>query len=370
MRNTTNYNLKLPDGPDKYNIQDFNSNTEKIDAELKIHSDAIADRYNKTEIDNKFSMHEMNVDWKESVDTFDDIATTCPNPESGWTVNVKDTSYTYRYDGTQWIAISANAIPKATEKLDGLMGKEKVVEINSINKEVVDARKAIQGKRYTTLKDRINDIYQGNEIMGKGANGITNYEGDTFRGGGITSFEFDIHMFGNVEQMRIEGDICGVDVEDIVQEGKEKGITPILLTQTEMGFHVSVNIDASVITVANKIKCPGEYFLTFLFNGTFASYATSAIRQLSNEVAKLNSNLINRFECGNVDITGKSGEWIFVTVNYSYPHENIPFVVASHGSAEVAQCACTTRYRTTTGFQIGVYNTTAHTTFNWIAIEP
>lgn len=94
------------------------------------------------------------------------------------------------------------------------------------------------------------------------------------------------------------------------------------------------------------------------------------VQQNTENISLLNSNLINRFECGNVDITGKRGEWVFVTVNYSYPHENIPFVVASHGSAEVAQCACTTRYRTTTGFQIGVYNTTAHTTFNWIAIEP
>lgn len=94
------------------------------------------------------------------------------------------------------------------------------------------------------------------------------------------------------------------------------------------------------------------------------------VQQNTENISLLNSNLINRFECGNVDITGKSGEWVFVTVNYSYPHENIPFVVASHGSAEVAQCACTTRYRTTTGFQIGVYNTTAHTQFNWIAIEP
>lgn len=133
MKNTTNYSLKLPEGHDKYNVQDFNGNTEKIDIELKSHADAIDDRYNKTEVDNKFSMHEMNVDWKESVDTFDDIATIYPNPENGWTVNAKDTNYTYRYDGTAWVAISANAIPKATEQLDGLMGKEKVTEINSIN---------------------------------------------------------------------------------------------------------------------------------------------------------------------------------------------------------------------------------------------
>lgn len=96
----------------------------------------------------------------------------------------------------------------------------------------------------------------------------------------------------------------------------------------------------------------------------------NSIVNLDERIEGLNSVFANKFECGNVAIAGKSGEWVFVTINYSYPHENVPLVIASHGSAEVAQCACTTRYRTTTGFQIGIYNTTAQTTFNWLAIEP
>ena len=164
MRNTTNYNLKLPDGPDKYNIQDFNSNAEKIDAELKSHSDAIADRYNKTEVDNQFSMHEMNVDWKESVDTFDDIATTYPDPESGWTVNAKDTNYTYRYDGTAWVAISANAIPKATKELDGIMQKEMVTELERVGQKIDDVKKEehYTVKEFYTFPENINEITYGN----------------------------------------------------------------------------------------------------------------------------------------------------------------------------------------------------------------
>lgn len=84
------------------------------------------DKYTKNEVDNKFSTLESNVDWKESVATYKDILTTYPNPEDGWTVNVKDTDYTYRYSGSgsAWVAISANAIPKATQSLDGLLSKE------------------------------------------------------------------------------------------------------------------------------------------------------------------------------------------------------------------------------------------------------
>lgn len=80
--------------------------------------------YTPNEVDNKFSALETNIDWKEAVTTFNDIATTYQNPEDGWTVNVKDTDYTYRYSGSEWVVISANAIPKATNSVDGILSKE------------------------------------------------------------------------------------------------------------------------------------------------------------------------------------------------------------------------------------------------------
>ncbi len=88
--------------------------------------------YTAAEIDNKFSSLETNIDWKESVGTYNDIATAYPDPQDGWTVNVQDTDYTYRYNGTDWIAISANAIPKATSSVDGLFSKEDYVKFESM----------------------------------------------------------------------------------------------------------------------------------------------------------------------------------------------------------------------------------------------
>ncbi len=90
------------------------------------------DKYTKNEIDNKFSTLETNIDWKEAVATYDDIMVTYPNPEDGWTVNVKDTDYTYRYSGTEWVAISANAIPKSTQSIDGLQSKEDKAKLDGI----------------------------------------------------------------------------------------------------------------------------------------------------------------------------------------------------------------------------------------------
>lgn len=79
------------------------------------------DKYTRNEVDNKFSTLETNIDWKESVGTFSDIAGAYPSPADGWTVNVKDTDYTYRWSGTAWVAISANSIPLSTQSVDGKM---------------------------------------------------------------------------------------------------------------------------------------------------------------------------------------------------------------------------------------------------------
>lgn len=82
------------------------------------------DKYTRNEVDNKFAALETAIDWKEAVNTYADLKAVYPVPEDGWTANVKDTDYTYRWSGTDWIAISANAIPKATQNVDGLLSRE------------------------------------------------------------------------------------------------------------------------------------------------------------------------------------------------------------------------------------------------------
>lgn len=88
--------------------------------------------YTLSEVNNKLSTLETNIDWKEAVNTYADIATTYHNPQDGWTVNVKDTDYTYRYNGTDWVAISANAIPLATQSVNGLMSAADKTKLDGI----------------------------------------------------------------------------------------------------------------------------------------------------------------------------------------------------------------------------------------------
>lgn len=118
------------------------------------------DKYTRNEVDNKFSALETVIDWKEAVATFADLATTYPQPDDGWTVNVKDTDYTYRWSGTAWIAISANAIPKATQSVDGLLSKEDKTAYDDTNaKKHTHSNKSTLDKLTEALLANWSDAY-------------------------------------------------------------------------------------------------------------------------------------------------------------------------------------------------------------------
>lgn len=94
-------------------------------------------KYTREEVDNKISQITSGIEWKPSVETFNDLMSTYPDAKDGWTANVRDTDITYRHkgDGTgaeSWIAISANAIPMASTQVDGKMSKEDKAKLDGI----------------------------------------------------------------------------------------------------------------------------------------------------------------------------------------------------------------------------------------------
>lgn len=98
------------------------------------------DKYTKTEVDSKISQATANIQWKPSVASYANIATAYPSPQDGWTVNVNDTDYTYRYTGSQWIAISANSIPNASASADGKMS---IADYNKLQGITTQATKVV-----------------------------------------------------------------------------------------------------------------------------------------------------------------------------------------------------------------------------------
>lgn len=132
------------------------------------------DKYTKNEIDNKFSTLENNIDWKESVATFADIAKTYPTPQDGWTVNVKDTDYTYRYSGSEWVIISANAIPNATQSVDGLLtASDKTAYDDANSKKHIHSNKSVLDGITSALVTAWNKVTDKLDKTGDASN-VTN----------------------------------------------------------------------------------------------------------------------------------------------------------------------------------------------------
>ena len=90
------------------------------------------DKYTKSEVNGLINKLTTGLDWKEAVPTFSDLTTTYTSPVNGWTASTKDTDITYRYDGTAWIAISANSIPLASKITDGKMSKQDKANLDNL----------------------------------------------------------------------------------------------------------------------------------------------------------------------------------------------------------------------------------------------
>jgi len=90
------------------------------------------DKYSRNEVDNKFTAFTEEIDWKEAVDTFDEIYTTYPTPEHGWTVYVRSENKKYTYNGDVWVNTSSGEIPLATQELNGLLSATDKAKLDTI----------------------------------------------------------------------------------------------------------------------------------------------------------------------------------------------------------------------------------------------
>lgn len=139
------------------------------------------DKYTRNEVDNKFSVFETAIDWKEAVGTYDDLAAAYPTPEDGWTVNVKDTDYTYRWNGSEWVVISANAIPKATQAIDGLLSHEDKAAYDDANlkKHTHDNKTVLDAVTQDDM-DKLDSIAKGAQVNVQPDWNVTDTASDAF----------------------------------------------------------------------------------------------------------------------------------------------------------------------------------------------
>ncbi len=240
---------------------------ESIRSTIQSYKPSWDDKYTRNEVDNKFATLENAIDWKETVNTYADITEAYPNPQDGWTVNVKDTDYTYRYSGTEWVVISANAIPKATQSVDGLLSKEdKTLYDDANNKKHTHANKTTIDKVTETLLARWNESYDKRHEHGN--KGILDTITQALLDNWSAAF---VHVSDSVKHITAAERTDWNDANSKKHTHSNKtildGITSALIANWNAAFthisdavkHITANERAAWNTVSNKVDTiPGK----------------------------------------------------------------------------------------------------------------
>ena len=124
------------------NIEQWNDTYRKAETDERI-------KTAKDEVISKIDELEKGRVWKPSVDTFDKIAETYPEPQDTWCVIAKDTNIMWMYDAEkqQWIDLGHSVIHEnATQDKDGLMSKEDKKKVDGIDTAIQSAKDELDGK--------------------------------------------------------------------------------------------------------------------------------------------------------------------------------------------------------------------------------
>ena len=104
--------------------------------------------------------------FKDSVDTYAEIATTYPNPEIGWTVTVNGESpvTSYRYNGSEWVNLGAiSSVETATNTTLGIVkggGNINIGVDGTLNAPTIGDLTLLSTTSNTDLVSAINETFQ------------------------------------------------------------------------------------------------------------------------------------------------------------------------------------------------------------------
>ena len=274
--------------------------------------------YNKTEVDNAISAVVTSLDWKESVATYTDIATTYPTPEDGWTVTVKDTDETYRYNGTEWVSILTSTIPLASDTVDGKMSSTDFTKLSNITGTYTgdETNSTIKTKLGTDLSNKLeatNIIAGTNVTLAKDGNNVTiNSTG----GGSVTIDSALSDTSENPVQNKIVKTALDSKVNSVVNMGlSSNDFTNTLKTKLD-GIAESANnytLPTASTTVKGGIKVDGTS-ITVDENGVASASGTGGGLTYADVFAVCNEGVTTLPSLGTASIWGMGKAYIPASV--------------------------------------------------------
>ena len=266
-------------------------------------------------------------------------------------MNTKDDNITYRYNGTEWIAISANAIPKATDSVDGLLSKEDHAKYDGSalkahthdNKSVLDVitgEKVSDWDNKSDFSGSYNDLSDKPTIPKADGTTITADEDGTLHG--ATTVECDTEL-SDTSENPVQNKVIKAQIDSLNQAIEEAKALKASLEQYGM---VQLN-DTSVVTDSTGLALPATEKNPNL-EGTLANqisqlntdiksskwintYATSGIFDDDCNAFPLNSTVYTYGSTLNkpTDFVAEHGGMVFTT-GYSNNYKFQIFVISAH----------------------------------------
>lgn len=162
--------------------------------------------------------------YKQSVETYNDIATTYPNPENGWTVRVDNEGNYYRYDSNflEWVLIESDTSIIATDNENGLLSSE-------------DHKKLISSYEHSNI---IHAPSNSNETV--------KYER------GFSDFETALVLEKETMENGIKSDVSGVATSPYISANAYRGL--LISKELELRGNFNLGNTIQVGTILDKIN--------------------------------------------------------------------------------------------------------------------
>lgn len=98
--------------------------------------------YTQNQVDSKIDAISVGLEVQDPVATFDDLATTYPDAESGWAAYVQDSGITYVFNGTEWKQFTGSS-PIVSDTNDGIMTSTMLQQLNTNTTDIADLQTEI-----------------------------------------------------------------------------------------------------------------------------------------------------------------------------------------------------------------------------------
>jgi hypothetical protein len=245
--------------------------------------------YTQDQVNNLISGVVSQIDWKEAVNNFSDLATTYPTPDEGWTCSVNNEDTVYRYNGSNWVILANGTVPLATISNDGKMSSTDKSKLDGIENnatadqtasEILDLIKTVDGTGSNLDADKL-DGHDSSYFSTVDHNHNTTYLGITAKAADSSKLNNATESITNINNTIVKRGASGqVNTGNLAVTGTITATGDITAYFSDMRLKNKLNdIDNALdnlCTLSGFVYSPNELAQSFGFDSSKVEYGLSA----------------------------------------------------------------------------------------------